>query len=461
MKKLFSIAAFCCLLLTVLFASCNRQEPLGPKEGTAITTEEARKWFSATQPASVSAFSTAPLLWQDAVTTQIDNQIMVEVPVENTNLPIGIIKKVLFFKDQNQNMSLYLKEVVGEESYVKKNREKFNPSDFSGTLKITDERGNTVKHLMYEDGKVIGNMEAQEGNTSARTNGQNCYTVVKVFYTVACAGGTCYTNYDYPLETSYVCVSGGSGVGGSGGGSGGGGSTGGSSGRGGCSTRDCIDGGERYAVIRKIEMKDVVINFASPDPIINLAKFLKCFGDITPASQYKVTLYTNLPVNNAPDKMFDDNYRPGHAFIMLSKTTGSETINQVFGFYPNSGIKSSVNEVVPSVIRNNENHEYEASMTFTVTDADFRTLLYSYQNQAQLGYRLTGYNCTDYAVKPLQAIGLNIPLSQRDFPYFLEQGSSPNELYRYMANLKTSNPNNTPHITIGTANAPKSKGVCE
>lgn len=69
--------------------------------------------------------------------------------------------------------------------------------------------------------------------------------------------------------------------------------------------------------------------------------------------------------------MGEDNV--GHSFITLTKTNGSISVTESFGFYPQKGYKSVFGSDVNSQIVDDgaTNNKYNASLTVNVTKSQF------------------------------------------------------------------------------------------
>lgn len=206
---------------------------------------------------------------------------------------------------------------------------------------------------------------------------------------------------------------------------------------------------------------------------IDLAKYLKCFDNVSNAgATYSITIYADIPVNSDPATIAMGG-RPGHTFITLTKTNGSTTVNQTFGFYPQQGYKSIFDSPTSSKINDNKAHEYNASLTMTnISEASFNAAKNTALTKAVKQYDLNDYNCTDYALDVMNAARTN-KLNVSDWlvegpagtpPYYypsitFNYGTVPNGLYKLLNQMKL-NAIEYDNIKIGTFSDASSKGPC-
>ena len=200
-----------------------------------------------------------------------------------------------------------------------------------------------------------------------------------------------------------------------------------------------------------------VMTFSTP-PGVDVKKFFKCFANVPDAgATYSITLHADLPVNSSPNTLVSG-LRPGHAFLTLTKSNGGTSVTQVIGFYPVSGTKSVFDAPVTSQTVNDGGHEYNASITMNVSQADFNAAI----NQATTystnsKYDLNDFNCTNYAVNVYNSATTNdISVSDTNLGG-VNYGCTPNGLYQKLQALKATGASN---VTTGTANAAASKGAC-
>ncbi|MGN6490986.1 MAG: hypothetical protein ACTHLE_03240 [Agriterribacter sp.] len=206
---------------------------------------------------------------------------------------------------------------------------------------------------------------------------------------------------------------------------------------------------------------------------IDLAKYLKCFDNVSnTGATYSITIYADIPVNSDAGTIAIGG-QPGHTFITLTKTNGSTTVSQTFGFYPQQGYKSIFDSPTSSKMNDNKGHEYNASLTMpNISEASFNAAKNTALTKAASQYDLNDYNCTDYALDVINAARTN-KLVVTDWlvegpagspPYYypsitFNYGTVPNGLYKLLNQMKI-NAIEYENIKIGTFSDALSKGAC-
>jgi hypothetical protein len=195
-------------------------------------------------------------------------------------------------------------------------------------------------------------------------------------------------------------------------------------------------------------------------PAIDLTQLFNCFNQIPDnGAFYSIKIYADVPVNDHPYFLTDGGFNPGHSFISLTKTNGSQSITQSFGFYPINGRKSVSMLPGDSKIVNNAGHEYDASMEMTISASDFniaKTKAKSLADTKQ--YDLDGYNCTDFAVDVFNSVRPNDPIIVPDWfgPETGKNfGTTPNGLFYHLRSRV-----NNPLVNIGTGQSIQGAGLC-
>lgn len=181
------------------------------------------------------------------------------------------------------------------------------------------------------------------------------------------------------------------------------------------------------------------------DPPVDLQKMINCFSLIPDAgATYSVKLCTDIPVNYFPDFAFNTNFSPGHSFLTLTKTNGSQSISQSLGFYP------SVQSLNPSPGEFHDNgiltrgHEYNASITLNNVGAgNFTTVISKLLSHVGNTYNLGTNNCTHVVVDAFNSI-VSPPIVMPLFlvqiyftmpPLYATMTESPQELFKYIHNF--------------------------
>ncbi|RXK81677.1 hypothetical protein [Filimonas effusa] len=144
------------------------------------------------------------------------------------------------------------------------------------------------------------------------------------------------------------------------------------------------------------------VEFPINNDIVALEKLLKCFQNVSSyGATYSVKLCTDIPANSNSGWLINGNLSPGHAFLTLTKTNGDNSVTQSFGFYPGEDGR-------PSDIHNDANHEYNASLTMNISEAQFQTVIQTAENKAQSeSYDLNTQNCANFALDVFNSVRSN------------------------------------------------------
>ncbi|MEP7319992.1 MAG: hypothetical protein ABI921_14650 [Panacibacter sp.] len=156
----------------------------------------------------------------------------------------------------------------------------------------------------------------------------------------------------------------------------------------------------------------------------DINKIFNCFNSIPEAgAKYSLKLCVDVPINTSPYSPVDDALSPGHTFLVLTKTNGSQTITKSFGFYPSVGWKSLLNPVDGKIV-NDAQHEINASLEMpNLTQANFNTIKSNAIGLVTKKYDLGLYNCSNYAldvfnsVRPANPINVNVLVRNIVFDY--------------------------------------------
>lgn len=188
---------------------------------------------------------------------------------------------------------------------------------------------------------------------------------------------------------------------------------------------------------------------------INLRNKILCFDAVeNVGASYIVKLRADLPVNSIPNAMVDPYFNPGHAFLSLSKSNNGTTVTQNIGFYPQNGLKSTLNTRVASQILNDQNHEYDAEISMTVTKAQFDAMIAEALLKSNEKYDLGDYNCSDFAIDVFnKGMTSNNQLNVPDWVSvngLFNYGTTPNGLYQTLVNMQGAGNSN---VNIQTSNS--------
>lgn len=192
----------------------------------------------------------------------------------------------------------------------------------------------------------------------------------------------------------------------------------------------------------------------------NLAERLRVFEPLSSRASYSITICADIPDNNNPDRVHVGK-RPGHVFVILQKTdsgVGGSCATLVFGFYPFQEQSSLLRGNVTGKISDNSTREYNASLSKALSAQEFQHLLHQSQQLATRKYNLRTFNCYDYVIAVFNSISVNdtLPVTRVKLPWLLGRAGSPCGLYRDLERWKTSRPQWSSSIHLGTFIAPNS-----
>ncbi|TDW97073.1 hypothetical protein [Dinghuibacter silviterrae] len=220
-------------------------------------------------------------------------------------------------------------------------------------------------------------------------------------------------------------------------------------------------------------------------PVVDLSKMFNCFDDdnIVPSigATYTITICSDVPVNALPEAAINnDPTSAGHSFLVVTKTNGTASLTQAFGFYP-AQTPSVFNPFapVPSNVKDNGGHEVNASYSINVSHDQFAGFRQTALNLSKNQYSLDNDNCTDFAVGSFNAAGgtqLNLPPLIVYMPATIMNGvtaspsyqvkikNSPQGLYAALQQMKQQGGAQAANIHLdlsGKTQSPKSHGQCD
>lgn len=191
---------------------------------------------------------------------------------------------------------------------------------------------------------------------------------------------------------------------------------------------------------------------------LNLQEHLQIFYPLHNSSEYSVTICADLPDNNNPKCVYKKG-EPGHVFLILSKQNPvtAEVITKSFGFYPRVPV-SCLFKQVRSVIHDNSNREYDASIEKKLTKEEFAGMLEKCKELAKKKYNLNRYNCYDYVLEVFNSLpGIEkLPFTKVKFPFIFGKGGSPCGLYSDLKKLLVGGSSCAPFIKFGLYKSPAS-----
>lgn len=454
----------------------------GCKKDVTTTLEEfseLKAFYNKYLPNANSFFKNTSPMWGNVNKLEYSDFWVYEVTVSNPN-KIGITSKqltvqdiahyenthalrlLLFVNPQTQTVvkGCYMAiEVNNSADLEKVHYKKIN--GLNGQVVYYNLDGTFSNGVVYVAGKPmykIQNLPAQEmlelkkqGNSILQKNAsmtvQGCSTYYIEMGYVGCVydfchwystGGAYFTTCGggYDLEASMDDIYGGGGGGDGNIGNGGGGGSG---------AYSAEDPSDTYEVETLADS-------------INLKSKLDCFKGVpnNANTTYTAKICADLPDDSNPLALIGPD-RVGHAFIILTKTNGSNTITQTFGFYPQKGIKSISGLYVNSQIEDDgaTQHQYNASYTVNLNQLDFERVMNSAKTYSALKYNLNSFNCTDYALAVFNAgLDNNNQISVPDWiPSTYNYGTTPTGLYKKIKEMKDAGKSGA---ATTTGNAPSS-----
>lgn len=182
----------------------------------------------------------------------------------------------------------------------------------------------------------------------------------------------------------------------------------------------------------------------APITTIDIEERLKCFNNVVDNAntKYKVTLNAHRIDLNSD--------KPGHAFLTIEKSNGTQLQRLSYGFYPQSGPASATMQPTPSAMgeeSSDDDRKSDARYSLSVTKAQFNSIISQSIALSKVQYDLNENNCTHYAT---DVFNLLLPSNgQLNNNGFL----TPDGVYTYLANLKQAG---NPNVTLGRIPPPKS-----
>jgi hypothetical protein len=190
--------------------------------------------------------------------------------------------------------------------------------------------------------------------------------------------------------------------------------------------------------------------------ILSIQEYLQVFYPVEDSAGYSVTICTDLPDNNNPKRVFKKG-EPGHVFLILSKQNPvtAEIITRAFGFYPRRPV-SCLFKQVRSIIADNSNREYDASIEKKLTMQEFEGMLDKCRELEKKKYNLNRYNCYDYVLEVFNSLpGIEkLPVTYVKFPFIFGRGGSPCGLYNDLKKLSANDSVWKAFIRFGTFKSP-------
>ncbi len=179
------------------------------------------------------------------------------------------------------------------------------------------------------------------------------------------------------------------------------------------------------------------------EPQISLQSLFNCFSQIPDAgATYSVKLCVDLPVNAVWNAPFNLTHKsPGHTFLTLTKTNGTQSISQTVGFYPIGSGGNPINPNATGGFKNNGDppHQYNAAINaYNVTASQFSMVMNNLLSHENDTYNIFDNNCTTIALNAfnllihpkimVEPFVVQVPTTPPQPPYFFMQ--SPQKLYK-------------------------------
>lgn len=216
-------------------------------------------------------------------------------------------------------------------------------------------------------------------------------------------------------------------------------------------------------------------------PALDLKRAFNCFNNIpSSGASYSIKLCVDVPNNKKPELLvLRTDSEIGHSFIVVTKSNGAKTITQVFGFYAkrHPGYLFPFREM-PSVIRNNNLREINASIEMSLTEKQFELLREKALELAKHKFNAASYNCTDYGLNLFNSLRSQ-PINIDTYTVYLPNNNNfygtaevnqlpiertPQRLFKKLKEMKNKKDKESSSILINqtdTTKAPRSHGECD
>ncbi|HMJ70922.1 MAG TPA: hypothetical protein VK508_18605 [Cyclobacteriaceae bacterium] len=142
---------------------------------------------------------------------------------------------------------------------------------------------------------------------------------------------------------------------------------------------------------------------SSASIIRNRNLYFRCLKTSRPAT---LTIYVDQPKAGSTAPVYGTDV--GHSWLSISQTIGSTTYTRVFGYYPENGV-SPIETSDNGVLVNDSGHEYDVSLSFSISAMDVTQILNYANNHLPAIYDLNSFNCTDFVVDACRAAGFILP----------------------------------------------------
>jgi hypothetical protein len=226
--------------------------------------------------------------------------------------------------------------------------------------------------------------------------------------------------------------------------------------------RDRSAGGETADPVMLVDMETQDEN--AP---IDIEKFINCFNAIPDAgATCSIEILADIPVDTDPNKIFNFTSRsPGHTFLNIRKSNGTQSVSQNIGFYPKLGWKTLLSYAsIDGKFVDNAQHEFNCGFKISITPQQLRSAFIMMQQYKDAKYDIANFNCTDWALDVFNAAGGNLHIPYDDIPGNPSPYGTrmPNGVYNKLQQMKTINDPRAGGITMNIVKgfAGNSTGPC-
>lgn len=201
----------------------------------------------------------------------------------------------------------------------------------------------------------------------------------------------------------------------------------------------------------------ILIDYENQDGLnpIDIQQYINCFNNIPDAgATCSIEILADIPVDANPNLLFDfNNGSPGHTFIQIKKSNGSQSAMQNIGFYPKSGWKTILtNAPIAGKFVDNSEHEFNASFSMSLSPEQLRSTLTEILYLSNfIQYDIDNYNCTDFALNVFNKTRTNkLLIDLYDIPgnYPSSGTRTPQGLYNRLKLMKDTNHPEASNITL-------------
>lgn len=185
---------------------------------------------------------------------------------------------------------------------------------------------------------------------------------------------------------------------------------------------------------------------------IDVEQYLKCFDNIPDAgATCSVEILTDIPVDSDPSKLFNwQTDSPGHVFLQLKKSNGTQFAQQSIGFYPNTNWKNILNaDPVDSKMVDDGGHEFNASLKMNVSPFNLRSVIGKIKELSKMKYDMDEFNCTDFALEVFNYVRTPLEIPKYVLPGGTVVTNTPQGLYNKLLEMKQNNDPEAANTTVG------------